>query len=515
MGICISARTFTLGLLFTNQQTFCRHGAPRSSKGRQTAHDVEVDALPYKVPNGRLWTVGILMVYAITLTHADQKELNSKLTGPQTFTWNIPGRTRRSFDNSNPNIVLIFVADEDWDLATKGAKSRGKISLRWIGATLTPLHQKSTSLDYRAHIKLVRPVPHPVTLADLSSVLRKHEGDYLEAAVTEYSGVRQLGDDEGKVTIGALSYLRPGMADLLEFLKTAINADALDSDEPEDHAWREERDAMRTILRIGQFPTALAGVWRRPNDRHEPYLSGLVRDPTEASLMEHDTRFFGDWGGGGYPQVRCDIQVFTDGKRRLEIANVNATQVEGRLGTDLIYYHHGTQSFTLVQYKKLRPRKQPMYVGPNDRLHSQLDRLEAVSKRSRVPTVARDWRLSNDHCFIKLAHWAEEDFAGDGAPTSGMILPVPYVRLLLQDPATSISGEGRHLGYDQVERYLTNTQFIQLVQDGFIGSVGVDVSTLRAIVDERVEQGNGVMVAAEDSPETSAERRRRNHSRGA
>ncbi|WP_145987865.1 hypothetical protein [Streptomyces hygroscopicus] len=454
------------------------------------------------------------MVYAITLTHTDQKDLYGKLTGPQAFTWNIPGRIRRSFEDSGPNLVLIFVANEDWDPTVKGAKFREQISLCWVAATLSPLHQKSTSLDYRAHIKLVRPVPRAVTLADLSAVLCKHEGEGLGVAVTGDAGVRQLDGDIGKVVIGALRYLRPEMDELLRFLETAINADALDSGAPEDQAWREERDAMRTILRIGQFPTALAGVWRRPNDRHEPYLAGLVRDPTEASLMEHDTRFFGDWAGGGYPQMRCDIQVFTDGRRRLEIANVNATKVEGRLGTDLIYYHHGTHSFTLVQYKKLKPRKQPMYVGPKDRLHGQLDRLEAISKRSLGPEAARDWRLYNDHCFIKLAHWAEEDFAGDGAPASGMILPVPYVRLLLRDPATATSGAGRLLGYEQIERYLTNTQFIQLVQDGFIGSVGVDVETLRGIVDERVEQGNGVMVAAEDSRETPAERRRRNHSRG-
>ena len=454
------------------------------------------------------------MVYSITLTHADQKELHGKLTGPQAFTWNIPGRTRRSFENSNPNLVLIFVADEDWDPTAKGSKSREKISLRWLGATLSPLHQKSTSLDYRAHIKLVRPVPRPVVLADFSAILRKHESENLGSAATDSFGISQLGDDMGETMIGALGYLRPEMVELLEFLKTAVNADALDSSEPEDQAWREERDAMRTILRIGQFSTALAGVWRRPVDRNEPYLAGLVRDPTESSLMEHDTRFFDDWSTGRHPQMRCDIQVFTDGKRRLEIANVNATKVEGRLGTDLIYYHHGTHSFTLVQYKKLGPRKQPMYVGPNDRLHGQLDRLEAVSKRSLSPSAARDWRLSNDHCFIKLAHWTEEDSAGDGAPASGMILPVPYVRLLLEDSATATSGAGRQLGYEQVERYLTNTQFIQLVQDGFIGSVGVDAQTLREIVDERVEQGNGVMVAAEDSPETPAERRRRNHSRG-
>ncbi|MEU2789516.1 hypothetical protein [Streptomyces sp. NPDC007100] len=455
------------------------------------------------------------MVYVITLTKEDEKDLHGKLTIPQSFTWNVPGRSRRSFDETGPGLTLIFVADQGQQLPHRNKGDMERISLAWVGAILSGIHQKSTSLDYRARIKLVRKVLRPVTLADLSRVLRKHEADLLQTAIMEPSRIHPLTKDMAKTTLGAIRYLRPDMDELLDFLEVAVNSDPLDSVSPEDEFWREERDAMRTVLRIGQFSTALAGVWRRPNDRNAPYLAGLIRDPTEAALMEHDTRFFGGWAGGKYPQGRCDIQVFTDGARRLEIANVNATPIEGRLGTDLIYYHHSTHSFTLVQYKRLSQGGGPMYVGPNDRLHDQINRLEAVNEQSREPELARDWRLSSDHCFIKLAHWTEEDSVGDAAPASGPILPVSYARLLLGDPATATRGEGRHLGYKQVERYLTNSQFIELVQDGFIGSVGVDVETLRNIVDERVEQGQGTLVAIEASDETQSERRRRNHSRSA
>ncbi|MET8127701.1 hypothetical protein [Streptomyces sp. NPDC005231] len=455
------------------------------------------------------------MAYIIILAKGDEKELHGKLTIRQSFTWNIPGRSRRNFDEIGPNLTLIFVADDGQKLPIGNKGDMEKVSLAWVGAILSGIHQKSTSLDYRARIKLVRKVSRPVSLADLARVLRKHEERALQVAAMEPSGIYPLAKDMARATLGAVRYLRPEMNELLDFLEVAVNSDSLDSVSPEDQFWREERDAMRTVLRIGQFSTALAGVWRRPTDGNAPYLAGLIRDPTEAALMEHDTRFFDGWAGGKYPQGRCDIQVFTDGARRLEIANVNATPIEGRLGTDLIYYHHGTHSFTLVQYKKLGQGGRPMYVGPNDRLHAQIDRLEAVNMKSRVPDAARDWRLSSDHCFIKLAHWTEEDSAGDAAPTNGLILPVTYIRLLLRDSATATRGEGRNLGYEQVERYLTNSQFIELVQDGFIGSVGVDVETLRNIVDERVEQGQGTLVAIEASDETPSERRRRNHSRSA
>lgn len=77
-------------------------------------------------------------------------------------------------------------------------------------------------------------------------------------------------------------------------------------------------------------------------------------------MIEHDARpldlttLFDEWGDRG--EYRCDIHVLQDPEgRRLEIANVDATPVEGRLGTDLIYYHEATRSFILVQYKRLRP----------------------------------------------------------------------------------------------------------------------------------------------------------------
>ena len=60
---------------------------------------------------------------------------------------------------------------------------------------------------------------------------------------------------------------------------------------------------------------------------------------------------FGNWR----PEdgARYDIHAITtsDGLW-LEIMNVNASPVESRTGTDMIYYYEPTHSFTLVQYKR-------------------------------------------------------------------------------------------------------------------------------------------------------------------
>jgi hypothetical protein len=62
----------------------------------------------------------------------------------------------------------------------------------------------------------------------------------------------------------------------------------------------------------------------------------------------------------------------------MSAASVESRRTEARLGTDMIYYPGPTESFVLVQYKRLDPRKRSTYV--DDTLMRQPDRLEEVAK---------------------------------------------------------------------------------------------------------------------------------------
>jgi hypothetical protein len=332
--------------------------------------------------------------------------------------------------------------------------------------------------------------------------------------------VGECSSDVWRTLEAALRKQHPTLIDLLDWLIAQARPAMLDSRDPADRAWQEQQDAARTLLRIADFPSAAVAAWKRPDSRDAPYLAGLIPQPVENSLIDHDIRAAGrafgltsEWQAGS--GIRCDIHVLQDAKgRRLEVANVNATPVESRLGTDMIYYHEPTESFVLVQYKRLDPADRSIYV--DQRLRDQLDRLEKVAELGKDPAQPSEWRLGSDPCFLKLAHWPTDRRPVDGlAP--GMYLPISYVRLLLDDDCTRgvrTNSHARLLGYDHVERYLVNTQFIDLVKHGLAGTVGTTADQLRSLVKDRITTGQSVMLATERSRESVSARQTRARSRG-
>jgi hypothetical protein len=308
------------------------------------------------------------------------------------------------------------------------------------------------------------------------------------------------------------------VGELVKWLLAQAETPHLNSYDPADRAWQEQQDAVRTILRLADLPHSAFAAWGRPDDRNAPYLRGLIPEPVENSLIEHDVRagVSSDFLGGWQQQsgLACDIHVLQDSAgRRIEVANVNATPVESRLGTDLIYYHQPTHSFVLVQYKRLDERTKKINV--DSRLRSQMDRLQQVADQSRKNAQhPGEWRLAGDCCFLKFAHWP----AGGVRPQElapGMYLPLSYSRLLLDDPCTLGPRGGRVLGYDQVGRHLTSTQFAELVKEGLAGTVGTSIEDLRKLGRERAVEGHSVVVAVESSRESAKDRQRRVRSRGA
>ncbi|WP_282693284.1 hypothetical protein [Streptomyces sp. CC208A] len=320
----------------------------------------------------------------------------------------------------------------------------------------------------------------------------------------------------------ALRARSPGLGPLLDWLIAQADPPVF-GDSHADLSWQEQRDATGSLLRMADFPLAALAAWRRPSSDDAPYTAGLIPQPVEHSLIDYDVRvageafgMFSEWQQGS--TVRCDIHVLHDASgRRLEVVNVNATPVESRLGTDMLYYHEPTKSFVFVQYKRLGPDGRSIYVDA--RLRSQLDRLEEAAELSRPPTQPSEWRLGDDPCFVKLAHWPQST---SRRPTQelapGMYLPISYIRLLLDDDCTRGRREGgtaRILGYDQVERHLTGTQFIDLVKHGLVGTVGTTREQLYALVKRRVDSGHSVVVATESSEESVRARQTRTRDRGA
>ncbi len=309
----------------------------------------------------------------------------------------------------------------------------------------------------------------------------------------------------------------PSLIPLIDWLTAQADAPVLGSGTAAEQSWQEQQDAARTILRLADFPPSVFAAWNPPDSPDAPYLAGLIPEPVEHSMIEHDARvsasspgLFEEWQQRD--GLRCDIHELHDNSngRRLEVANVNATSVESRLGTDLVYYHEATHSFVLVQYKRLDSRERSIRV--DDRLRSQMERLDSVAKRSSAPVRPGDWRLGRDPCFLKLAYWPEKHSPSQEL-TPGMYLPLSYVHLLLADECTRGRGDARILSYERVGRHIVGTQFIELVKHGLVGTVGTTVEQLRILGTQRIEEGYSVVMAAERSSETPRERQQRARSR--
>lgn len=385
------------------------------------------------------------------------------------------------------------------------------------------------AVDSRVTVDLLRECPVPVSMHSVGEQLPLPVRDALSAASRRE--VTILEDTISEALLTALAQQHEKLRLLLEFLGEAATPERLDPQRrPEDASWQEQIEAARLALVTGGIPPARLAAWRRPVGRDEPALAGLIAEPYEPSMIDYDMHHFFDGddvfqsmgppyeGNSLGSSFRCDIRVFEHLGRRIEIANVNATNVETRLGTDMIYYHEATQSFVLVQYKRLPHEARERWIPVDKRLLSQLDRLERVAALSRPAGLPHEWRLGPDPCFVKLAYWPLTETIDPG-PAPGMYLPVPYVRLLLNDEATRGPNGGRRLGYPQVDRYLTNTEFTTLIKNGLVGTVGTTIDQLAELGAQRAEEDKmSVVLAVERATdplrETVKERHKRNHSQG-
>ncbi|MFJ6212042.1 hypothetical protein ACIQGZ_01675 [Streptomyces sp. NPDC092296] len=452
------------------------------------------------------------MAYIVTLPAGGLNSIREKLRIEQRLTKALPKEVRPVEPSLSRPMVLLLSA-------TTTATGQRIRHLMWLG--IVAQHNTVGAVDWSITVDPLREcmetIPldgHDGLLSRLSAELRS---EFEQAS--QIGAVGMCSHTLWEAIDGALRAAHPGAIGLLDWLAAQANPPVLDSSDAADRSWQEQQDATRSVVRISEFPLSALAAWQRPPSRHDPYLAGLIPQPVEHSLIDHDVRasgeafgLFSEWEDG--VGTRCDVHVLRDASGRyLEVANVNATPIESRFGTDMIYYHEPTMSFTFVQYKRLESRKRSIRV--DERLRSQLDRLDEVAKLSTSPSRPSDWRLGSDPCFLKLAYWPRDPESFTGGLTPGMYLPVSYVRLLLEDDCTRgrEGSEARLLGYDQVERHLVSTQFVELVKHGLAGTVGTTAEQLRDLVQRRVSAGHSVVVATEFSEETTIERQRRTRSR--
>jgi hypothetical protein len=295
--------------------------------------------------------------------------------------------------------------------------------------------------------------------------------------------------------------LRPDLTATINDLSRYHEAERIAGNEGD--ALALERDAVHLALSFAGFEVDDTATWDASAEGG--YLARLGYLPREEVLSRYDASRFPGW----QPLAgnRVDWTLFTYGRRSLRVGDVNATKLERILGVDLIYRHLESDTFVLVQYKKMRRDAHNKWsYRPDAQLDAELERMRKVDKTAvEAEADPATWRLYPRGCFLKLVR-PPEFFD----PTSDRLLPGVYLPLLYLDELFAAHPEGtpQHLGYDTVDRYMTAELFVALVREGWIGTRGVTTRAIQTLVDAAVGAQRSVIIAEETGAQPGRERRR-------
>lgn len=268
----------------------------------------------------------------------------------------------------------------------------------------------------------------------------------------------------------------------------------------------EEKDAVAVALRIAGFRPDEVQAWT-PSDQIAPYLTGLAQARLrEDPIIAHDAQVFGDWTL--LERFAVGAAIFARRDQRLTVLNANRSPIEGSVGVDLIYYHHRYASYVLVQYKRMTEEQDGMgrrwVYRPEATWEAERQRIKSFEQKFRSTARADSsgaYRLSPGGFFLKLAEATTfEPLSTD--MIAGMYFPFDYWELVVSSPQVRGPRGGVNLTYDNTDRHLNNSDFIRLVQGGWIGTRAVQTSALTEIIRVGLAEGRSIMLAAQMSDGT-------------
>jgi hypothetical protein len=258
----------------------------------------------------------------------------------------------------------------------------------------------------------------------------------------------------------------------------------------------QQRDGLGLLLGFANVGREVIRTWS-PMQEGVPFLEGLPgASALEDHLIVHDTERFGSW----LPRETGHVawRSFTDGRHRIFVMNANRTAVEHTLGVDVVYWNEQRSSFVLVQYKKMRRVGESsggsgrLEYRPDANLDGEMARMRQVD--AQCTPEAGDFRLLSTPCWLKLCDSSPR--VGDPA---GLIKGMYFAREHFEDLLRTCVGPrgGTVITYENSMRHLTNTLFIELVQEGWIGSAGSGSEQIRELVSESISTGHSVLLGVQ------------------
>lgn len=345
----------------------------------------------------------------------------------------------------------------------------------------------------------IDPVPLRLLIANIPTAAHRVEIRRITKAMA-----RELSPTASDAIEAALVQRQPELDPTIRHLKRGLSGESIQGDAGQVLAL--ERDAVQVALSIAGLRNQSAFEWH--GDTDGGFLSRIAYDTPEDLLVPHDASRFPGWEA--LPGGRPDWIDFSDGESHIRIGNVNHTKLEMVLGVDLIYRHIDADTTVLVQYKRMQKEaNNEWYYRVDDQLRIELERMRKIDLRISDDASPSTWRLHPHGFLLKLVKQPKEFNPNADDLLPGMYLPLRYLDELLADDCTLTTRGARRLGYDTINRYLTNGLFVDLVRQGWIGTRGVTTNEIASLIEAAVGVGRSVLLAEESGEQSRSNRRRR------
>lgn len=277
-------------------------------------------------------------------------------------------------------------------------------------------------------------------------------------------------------TLAAIKELRPEVSEQI---------DALIEGREAENPWAgqatrtlrlaEQRDAVGLALDIGAIDRR--EVFRAAKlelvGQAGSVLDLLDSEPLhEQDLIRRDQNAFQDLLAADAISVRFKGAA----GREVRVHVYDKKPLETLLGIDLLIYLEEYQTFVMLQYKTMHRQEQlegqPWSYLVDSQLNQQLTAMATAEHRMTQmparPSAIRDWRLREEAFFFKFCQTVKPE-ARDEALSPGITMCRSHLEAFLALSDSDGPRGGKRVGYDNCPRYLNNTQFVDLVREGWVG----------------------------------------------
>ena len=309
-----------------------------------------------------------------------------------------------------------------------------------------------------------------------------------------------------------LSVLRPALSGAIADLVKARSVDRrLFATTPREQRLLEERDAIGLTVDIAGLDRAalLKSVNIEAVSQANSVLDVLGLEPLqEQDALRHDQQVFGELLQAGMRHVRLagprgtEVRIHVYDKKPLETV----------AGIDLLIYQELYDSFILVQYKMMKRTRSETggwSYTVDAHARAQLAAMNAVATRSHhvSPAAVTDWRLSDEIFFWKFCETTRMSDS-ESSLIHGITMSRPHFQHFLSLPESRSKRGGQVVGYANCNRYFTNSQFVELASDGWIGGGRGSSALIQKLLQANQAGGRRALLAA-IHPGDAFERRQR------